>query len=191
MITSPFIFYKNKVSPLLKQVGLVLVMSWLYALCSQIIIWLPFLPVPLSLQPAPLFLATLVLGWPAVQAYALYLVQGACGAPFFASMQGGLLWLAGPTGGYLVGFFGSMIFLAMMRPAIARCRWLLLPCLLTASALTFMYGLAQLSFFVKPENLLNAGLWPFCVGDFLIKPALVLLSLRFLWYCCDRSLNRD
>jgi len=61
---------------------------------------------PFSLQPFGMFFAGLVLGplWGGF-ALALYLLVGIAGAPVFANAGSGLGYLlAGPTGGFLVGF---------------------------------------------------------------------------------------
>ncbi|MDR2314279.1 MAG: biotin transporter BioY [Spirochaetaceae bacterium] len=67
---------------------------------------LPFSPVPIVLQNLFIVLAGLVLG--PVQggaAAALYLAAGALGAPVFAGAVGGVVHFAGPTGGFLAGYF--------------------------------------------------------------------------------------
>jgi biotin transporter BioY len=171
-------FFKQHILSVAKKIGFLVCLSWLYAACSQCVVWIPFLPVPVSLQPAPLFLAVLALGWPGVQAYGVYLLQGAFGAPVFAGMHGGLVRLFGPTGGYLFGFLCSMILLAMLRDVLVKRRWMLMPVLLLATIITFVFGLAQLSFFVPMKHLFTAGLWPFLVGDLIIKP----LTICIFWY---------
>ena len=155
-----------------------LLLSWLYALCSQIIIPLPFNLVPLSSQPGPVFLAALLFGWEAVGAYVIYLAQGACGAPFFAGLQGGIVRLAGPTGGYLFGFLFGMIFLVVMRHAMRKNLLIQIFTLITAWAIAFSCGIAQLAFIVPAHKLLSAGFFPFLIGDFGIKLGALLIVLR-------------
>ena len=80
------------------------------AVCSQVII--PIGPVPMSLATLAVLLSGVVLG-PVKGALALmvYLLLGAMGAPVFSAFRGGLPMLAGPTGGFLVGYI-PMAFLA-------------------------------------------------------------------------------
>lgn len=163
-------------SPALRITGIIM-LSWFYAVCSQIIIPLPYNLVPLSLQPAPLFLATFLFGWHAVTAYGLYLFQGALGLPFFSGMQGGLIRLLGPTGGYLIGFGLAMAFLATLRNTMPSSKIAATIKIFCALSLVFGCGLFQLSWFVAPEKLLAAGFYPFFIGDFIIKPVLVLFIL--------------
>ncbi len=68
----------------------------------------PFYPVPLTMQTLAVLLLGGVLG-PTLGAatVASYLAVGAMGAPVFAKGLGGVAVLAGPTGGYLVGFLAA------------------------------------------------------------------------------------
>jgi len=159
-----------------------LALSWLYAICSQIIIPLPFNLVPISLQPLPLLLAALLLGRYAVVSYGLYLAQGAAGLPFFAGMQGGMLRLLGPTGGYLMGFGVAMLFLAAVRSYKPASGMLTFAKVLCAAIIYFSMGLAQLAWFVPADKLLASGLFPFIIGD-----ALKLLIVTFIVQCINKK----
>ena len=77
----------------------------LTAALSYVAIPLPVSPVPVTGQTLGIMLAGLVLGpwWGAVSA-GVYLAIGALGFPVFAGGRAGLGVLAGPTGGYLLGF---------------------------------------------------------------------------------------
>lgn len=74
------------------------------ALGARLSVPLPGTPVPFTLQPVAVLLAGLLLG-PALGAASqvTYLAIGAAGLPVFAA-GGGLAYLAGPTGGYLMAF---------------------------------------------------------------------------------------
>ena len=74
------------------------------ALCAKARISLPFTPVPITMQTFAVLSAGLLLGRTLGSAsMALYLMLGVAGLPLF-SLGGGLSYLAGPTGGYLIGF---------------------------------------------------------------------------------------
>src|SRR5690606_16484525 len=68
----------------------------------------PFYPVPMTMQTFAVLLIGAAFGWRLGTATVLlYLAQGAAGLPVFAGTPEkgiGLLYLMGPTGGYLVGF---------------------------------------------------------------------------------------
>lgn len=67
---------------------------------------IPFGQIPFTLQTFAVFLSVLVLGGRAgTMSVAIYIVLGIIGLPVFSSFQGGTSYLAGPTGGYIFGFF--------------------------------------------------------------------------------------
>jgi biotin transport system substrate-specific component len=71
---------------------------------------LPFTPVPVVMQNLFALMAGLVLG-PVMGAAAvtLYLAAGIIGAPVFAGATSGIARLAGPTGGFLIGYVVSAL----------------------------------------------------------------------------------
>lgn len=156
-----------------------LCLSWVYALTSQIMIPLPFNLVPLSIQPLPVTLCTLLIGRHAITAYILYLIQGSAGAPFFANYSSGIGHLIGPTGGYLVGFLCAALFLNTVRTIKPSSRLITLLKIQVSNIITFTCGLAYLSFFVPTDQLFLAGLAPFIFGDFVLK-ALLQITLMEL-----------
>src|SRR5688500_5468041 len=75
----------------------------LVALLAQIEI--PMWPVPITGQTfAVLLVAALIGSKRGALAMITYLAMGAGGAPVFAGASGGVAKIAGPTGGYLIGF---------------------------------------------------------------------------------------
>ena len=66
---------------------------------------LPIGPVPISLAPLAIFLSVYILGTKkGTLALLIYLLIGAVGVPVFSGFTGGIGKLAGPTGGYLIGY---------------------------------------------------------------------------------------
>jgi biotin transport system substrate-specific component len=100
-------------SSLIKQAGIVIGASAVIAVCSRLILPLPFTPVPLTLGNFAVLLVGLVLGSRrSFAAAAMYLAWGAMGLPVFnPAGPGGVAQLLGPTGGYLWAY-PVMAFLA-------------------------------------------------------------------------------
>lgn len=66
---------------------------------------IPISPVPISFTLIGIYLATFVLDkFKATIAVVLYILIGLVGAPVFSNFSGGPSKLAGPTGGYIIGF---------------------------------------------------------------------------------------
>lgn len=81
------------------------------ALCSAgayIALPIPISPVPLALTNLFVVLGGLLLGpaWGALSSLA-YVALGALGLPVFSNGRGGIVYLAGPTGGYLAGYIAG------------------------------------------------------------------------------------
>jgi biotin transport system substrate-specific component len=95
----------ERVSPRLRNAGLVVAGAALILLTSRLYAILPGTPVPFTLQN----LGVLVVGGSlglrrGAVAAALYLALGVVGLPVFAEARGGYSVVLGATGGYLVGF---------------------------------------------------------------------------------------
>ncbi|WP_322990339.1 biotin transporter BioY [Hoeflea sp.] len=168
----------------------VLAGSLLMAIAAKITI--PFYPVPLTTQTLVAIGLGLALG-PARAAVAVlaYLAQGAAGLPVFAGAPAnglGLAYMAGPTGGYLIGF----VFQALAAGFLARLGWGRSPVTavgagLIAAAAIYPTGLLWLGVvigFDKP--LLALGLFPFVLGD-LAKACLAALIFPAAWSMLARN----
>lgn len=87
----------------------------LLAVCSQISIPLPMVPVNLALFAV--YLAAFLLDRRyALLSVGLYLMLGALGLPVFAGFHGGPAALFGKTGGYLLGYLCTAAIVTLMRP---------------------------------------------------------------------------
>lgn len=123
----------------------------------------PIGPVPITAQTLIALLAGALLG-PADGAAGVlvYLAAGTAQPALFANPQG----LAGPTGGYLVGFAAAAVIGgSLLARGWGRSPTRMLAALLAADAALFACGLLWLATFPLPVPLLWAGLWPFLPGE--------------------------
>ena len=66
---------------------------------------IPIGPVPISFTNLAIYLSLYLLGWKrGTISYLIYLLLGLVGLPVFSGFTGGPAKLAGPTGGYIIGF---------------------------------------------------------------------------------------
>jgi len=109
--------FENRVNKALLYTFMPLAFAVLTYLGSQVSIYLPFTPVPITLQVLTVILAGLTLG-PQLGALSQveYVIAGILGAPVFAGGKSGVVALAGPTGGYIVGF----VFAAFVAGTVYR-----------------------------------------------------------------------
>ena len=88
----------------------------LTAVCSQIMIPLPFTPVPINLAYLAVIVCGGVLGTKkGALAMLVYVLLGAVGVPVFVGFNGGLGALAGPTGGYIVGYIAMAAMCGVLK----------------------------------------------------------------------------
>ena len=166
----------------LRDVLLVVGASLITAAAARIALPVPWSPVPLTGQTFAVLLTGAALGVRrAVLAQALYLVEGAMGLPVFAGGLGGALFLARPSGGFLVAF----PLAAAVTGLCAEHGWdrrfgTMLASMLLGSAVILAAGLAVLSQFVPANRLLAAGLLPFLPGD-VIKAVAAAFVLPAAW----------
>ena len=151
-----------------KQMVLIALMTAVTCVLGPLSIPLPFSPVPISLTNFAIFLAIYVLGMKnGTISFIIYLLLGAVGVPVFSSFRGGLQVLAGPTGGYLIGF----IFLALiMGFALDHFDRKLVPTIIgmiIGMAVCYAFGtvwLAKLLSLSFKEGLMM-GVIPYLAGD--------------------------
>lgn len=94
-----------------KQMTVISLVTAVTCIIAPFSIPLPFSPVPISFTNLILFLSIYILGTAqATISYLIYLLIGMVGLPVFSGFSGGFGKLAGPTGGYLIGF----IFLTLI-----------------------------------------------------------------------------
>lgn len=165
----------------------------LTALAAQISI--PLWPVPITGQTLAVLLVGVTLG--AVRAgisLALYAVVGVLGLPVFSQASSGWSVLAGPTGGYIIGF----VFAAILTGWLAQREWdRKLPKALLAffagSIVPFAFGLpwlavslGKLGYANDVNSVLSAGFYPFIVGG-IIKAIIGAGLISLAWFLVRRS----
>ena len=176
-------------SSLLTDVLLVLAGTTFVALAAQVKIDLAFTPVPITGQTFAVVLVGASLGaLLALASLGLYLFVGALGAPIYADGQGGWDVLTGPTGGYIVGFVCAAVLIGWL----AQHRWdrrfsSAVAAMLTGNVIIYLFGLPWLARELGTglEGTLEAGLYPFVVGD-LLKLYLAGALLPAAWKLVER-----
>ncbi len=85
-----------------------LIFAILMAISANSFIYLPFTPIPITIQVLTVLLSGLFLGsrW-AFTSQVFYILMGLMGLPVFSGFKNGITALPGPTGGYIIGFMAA------------------------------------------------------------------------------------
>ena len=162
-----------------RGVLLAIVGSALLAASAKVLV--PFWPVQMSMQT----FAVLVIGAAygprlAGATVALYLAQGAIGLPVFG-LGSGLAYMAGPTGGYLIGFLFAAVTVGWLAERGFDRRWsTALVAFLIGDIIIFGFGIAWLTGLIGFEKAIAGGLLPFLPAEAL-KIALAMAVVPLAW----------
>lgn len=169
---------------LMRSIACVCVGSILLTLSAKFQV--PFYPVPMTLQTLVVLLLGVVLGWRLGSlTVLLYLAQGASGLPVFAGTPEkglGLIYMAGPTGGYLMGFVLAAALTGWLAErGFDRSRLGMVAAMVGGNAVIYALGLLWLGSFIGyNQQLITVGMMPFILGD-VVKIALAVVTVPLLW----------
>ena len=180
--------FETKEKETLKNILLVLGGVAFLSLMSQVIIPLPFTPVPISLGTFGVTLMALLYGRKLGTATILsYVAAGSLGAPIFAGFKSGSLF--SPTGGYILGYIVSTVILGYLSDkGVTKSYVKTFFSLLLSSAIILTLGSIVLSLFVPGKNAFMVGVLPFLPGD-AIKSTTTTLLLPTLWKVIGKDKN--
>jgi biotin transport system substrate-specific component len=163
----------------LRNAVLVVVGSLLLALSAKLQV--PFWPVPMTMQTFVVLVLGMAYGWRlAGGAVLLYLAEGAVGLPVFASGSG-ILYMAGPTGGFLVGFLAAVALLGWLAErGWDRSLVLTGAAMIAGHAVILGCGVAWLAHLFGWAKAVQFGLTPFWAAT-VLKTALGVAVMPAAW----------
>ena len=153
-----------------------LMMACFTGLMAQIIIPLPWTPVPITAQTFAVLCSGLFLGKKyGCLSQILYVVLGVAFIPWFGGMTGGIDVFLGSTGGFFIGFIIASYFVGLITEKYAKARNFTRMAIVIGVAnfaLIYIPGLAGLALWMSSQgmtytfiDILMMGFVPFIVGD--------------------------
>ncbi|CAN5378976.1 MAG: biotin transporter BioY [Acidimicrobiia bacterium] len=185
-ITVPSPVITAAVLPRSKVVSIALVIGFalLTAGAAQLVIPLPYTPVPITGQTFVVLLAGVALGSNlGAASMALYVALGAIGLPFYAEGSSGIEVVRGATGGYLVGFVvAAWVMGRLAERRQDRAMATAIPLFLLGSVTIHLFGVPWLAHTlgVSGTEAIELGSVPFIVGD-LVKVVVAGTVLPATW----------
>lgn len=152
---------------------------------------IPLTPVPITGQTFAVLLVGALLGSKrGALSMIVYIGSGLMGAPVFSNAGWGLSHLAGPTGGYLVGF----VLAAFLVGKFSEIGWdrevkTTVLAMAFGTIVIYLSGCLWLARFVEGDAVFQVGVLPFLVGD-MLKIACAAVVLPFGWAVVGKTWSR-
>lgn len=171
---------------LARDLTLVAAGTLLLALSAQILIPLPFTPVPITAQTFAVLTAGAALGWRrGLSSVVAYIGLGVAGLPIFADVS------SAASDGYLAGFaLAALVVGWLAERGWDRQLGTSVAAMIAGEGAIYLCGLPWLAHFVGWSNVLAYGFWPFVPGD-AVKLAAAALLLPAAWYLTGRARGRS
>ena len=131
---------------------------------------LPFTPIPISMANLIIYISCCILGTKkGTMSLILYLLIGVFGLPVFSGFSGGLSKLAGPTGGYILGFIFCAVLTGLFVDKFEDKIYMYPVGMILGTIICYVFGTAWLAFQLKLgfAQAMFMGVIPYLLGDIL------------------------
>jgi biotin transport system substrate-specific component len=178
-------FEKTKVAAVVEISTLI----GLTAISAQVAIYLPFTPVPLTLQTFVILLGAAAVGAQrAAIAQFFYLTLALAGLPIMADGKGGLSAVYGATSGYLIGFIFASLAVGYLanKYSTHKFRHVFFG-YFVGSVTIYFFGVIGLMIYAKISivTALTIGVLPFVIGD-VVKAMAAGFLLPSAWKLTEK-----
>jgi biotin transport system substrate-specific component len=174
----------------LRDAVLVVAYAVLVGLTAQIVIPLPFTPVPITGQTFGVLLGGMAIGWRrGILGMLLYTALGLAGLPWFAGGHGGLEIAGAPSFGYILGFVAAALTVGRLAEwGFDRNSASALAAMVIGNLVIYAFGVAWLvtDLHLSVAKGLALGVFPFLLGD-AIKALIAACVLPGAWLLVGRA----
>ena len=158
---------KARLLRLAAQLVLVVAGTMLLAASAQFKLLIPPSPVPVTGQTLVVLMIGLAYG-PRLGAVTVlaYILAGLRGLPVFAGGTSGWAVIAGPSGGYIVGFLAAVFVMGLLAErGMGRSMLSTALAMLAGNLVIYLFGYAWLASLIGPGKAFVFGVQPFLWGD--------------------------
>jgi len=164
-----------------RDMTLIALMTAVLCILGPLAIPVPFSPVPVSFTNLALYLIVYILDFKcSLLCYTIYYLLGSAGLPIFSGFRSGFGHVAGPTGGYLLGFFLQTAVSAYFMKHWKSHRFMELLGLTLGTIACYGFGTLWLShhLHISLSSGLTVAVLPYLPGDILKIIAASLLGTK-------------
>lgn len=134
-------------------------------LCVLAPLSLPVGPVPITLATMVIYFTVYIIGpWAGTGSVCIYILLGIIGLPVFSGYAGGLGKIAGPTGGYILGYIFMALIGGLIIEKTKHNIWAAMLAWVLGTAVLYAFGTA---WYIYLTNTSLAGAMGLCVLPFI------------------------
>ena len=166
-----------------KDLALIAMFAAITAALSQLII--PVGPIPINLATLSVFLCGGLLGAKrGGLSQLVYVLMGAAGLPVFKGFSAGPGYIAGPTGGFIIGYIIAAFTVGTLIRKMPKKMWFYAAAMLAGAVCYFITGTLWYMYSTKTALLpaLSLCVYPFIPGDILKILLAAYLVKRLIRY---------
>ncbi|MBQ8228066.1 MAG: biotin transporter BioY [Clostridia bacterium] len=172
------------------NLAMIAVFTAIMCICSWISI--PVFGVPVSLQTFAVFMSASILGAKhSAVSILIYATLGIIGVPVFSGFKSGAAVIAGPTGGYLIGFFFAAICIGMLLKYLPQKKWVVWVSMFSGQIICYIFGVLWYKFVYLDAVTSIKEVLLVCVVPFLIPDIIKTVAAIILSQSVKRILNKS
>jgi biotin transport system substrate-specific component len=158
-------------------------------ICAVAPFKIPVGAVPITLATFAIYIAASVLNWKyGTLSVLIYILIGLVGLPVFSGFEGGLQKLAGPTGGFLIGYIPCALIIGLIVDRFEIKVWVYPAAMVLGTAVLYAFGTAW--FMISLNYTLAAALMA-CVVPFLIGDAVKIVLASVISPMLRKALKKQ
>ena len=164
---------------------------FLALMCVLSPISIPLEPVSITLATLMIYLLGAVFPWKiSLPIVLLYLLLGIAGMPIFSNFQGGVQVLAGPTGGFLIGYLPCVLSESLLLRKWKEKRWIYPLAMLFGTVFLYAFGAGWFLIYGKGDYDFSKAMM-LCVIPFLPGDALKIAVASFAGFRLRRFVDSE
>jgi biotin transport system substrate-specific component len=159
------------------DIALISLFTAIICVCS----WLSIpMGVPVSLQTFAVFTAAAVLGAKkSVISVIIYILLGLAGVPVFTGFRSGASVVAGPTGGYLIGFIFAALIVGILTNAFPHKKWVAPTAMIIGQLICYLCGTVWYEFIYLDSAVSLGESLMICVAPFIL-PDIIKITAEII-----------
>lgn len=150
------------------QLALSGLMTAIICILAPMSIPIPFSLIPISFTNLAIYFTVFIIGWKrGTISYLVYLLIGLVGLPVFSGFEGGVGKIAGPTGGYLIGFIFMTMICGIFVEKFTGKIYMYVIGMIIGTCVAYGFGAAWLAYQTNRTfvEALLVGVVPYLLGD--------------------------